>query len=59
MPCVVGSAREVQDAFRASRRCRRLLGVVAWKPALAAIALRGVIRTRVTVKQLLRLVSRA
>ena len=59
MPRVAGSAREVQDALRAARRCRRLFGVVARRPALAAIALRGVIRTRNTAKRLLRPVSRA
>ena len=36
MPRVTGSAREVQDALRAARCCRRLLGVVARRPPLAA-----------------------
>ncbi len=59
MPRVAGSASEVQDALRAAQRCRRLLGVVARKPALAAIALRCVIRTRNAAVMLLRPVSRA
>ena len=59
MPRLTGNAREVQDALRAAWRCKRLLGVVARKPALAAIALRGLIRTRNTAKRLLRQVSRA
>ena len=59
MPRRTGNVREVQDARRAALVLGRVLGVVAGKPSLATIALRGIVRRRCRLKRLLRPASRA